>query len=56
MNRCDHCRAALTTEVDKVVAVSAVDVDLDTKQITVTGAELTAAVAGDVRIPATGCG
>jgi copper chaperone CopZ len=35
---CGHCRTAIATEVTKVAGVSAVDVDLDTKIVTVTGA------------------
>jgi len=34
---CGHCRAAITTEVTKVAGVSAVDVDLDAKTVTVNG-------------------
>lgn len=34
---CGHCRAAITTEVSKVAGVSEVDVDLDSKRVTVTG-------------------
>ena len=37
---CGHCRAAITTEVEQVPGVAAVDVDLDTKQVTVAGADL----------------
>ena len=37
---CDHCRAAVTAEVGKVAGVAAVDVDLDAKQVRVTGAAL----------------
>ena len=37
---CDHCRAAITLEVDKVAGVSSVDVDLDAKRVTVAGAGL----------------
>jgi copper chaperone CopZ len=32
---CGHCRTAITGEVTKVAGVSAVDVDLDTKTVTV---------------------
>jgi copper chaperone CopZ len=35
---CGHCRTAITGEVTKVAGVSAVDVDLDGKTVTVTGA------------------
>ncbi len=34
---CGHCRAAITAEVGAVPGVAAVDVDLDTKVVTVTG-------------------
>ena len=37
---CDHCRAAITTEVTDVDGVDAVDVDLDTKLVRVTGEHL----------------
>ena len=37
---CDHCRAAITTEAEKVAGVSSVDVDLDAKSVTVAGAGL----------------
>ena len=37
---CGHCRAAITSEVEKVHGVSAVEVDLDAKRVSVTGAEL----------------
>lgn len=37
---CGHCRAAITTEVEKVAGVTAVDVDLDAKRVTVAGEEL----------------
>jgi copper chaperone len=35
---CGHCRTAITGEVTKVAGVSAVDVDLTQKAVTVTGA------------------
>ena len=35
---CDHCRAAVTGEVAAVAGVTAVDVDLDTKLVRVSGA------------------
>jgi copper chaperone len=35
---CDHCTAAVTTEVTKVRGVRGVDVDLDTKLVQVHGA------------------
>lgn len=34
---CAHCRAAITEEVDGVEGVESVDVDLDTKLVTVRG-------------------
>jgi copper chaperone CopZ len=34
---CGHCRTAITGEVTEVAGVSAVDVDLDDKLVTVTG-------------------
>jgi copper chaperone CopZ len=34
---CGHCRTAITGEVAKVAGVSAVDVDLEDKLVTVTG-------------------
>jgi copper chaperone CopZ len=46
---CGHCRAAITTEVSAVPGVETIDVDLDTKLVTVNGrglnnAALTAAI------------
>ena len=37
---CGHCRAAITAEVQRVAGVDALEVDLDTKQVTVTGSSL----------------
>jgi copper chaperone len=34
---CGHCRAAITTEVEKVPGVASVEVDLDAKVVTVAG-------------------
>jgi copper chaperone len=34
---CDHCKAAVSQEVAKVAGVEAVDVDLDTKLVRVSG-------------------
>ena len=34
---CGHCKAAIETEVSKVAGVSSVDVDLETKRVTVSG-------------------
>jgi copper chaperone CopZ len=34
---CGHCRTAITGEVTQVAGVSAVDVDLEDKLVTVTG-------------------
>ena len=36
---CGHCKQAVTTEVGKLAGVSAVDVDLATKKVTVTSSE-----------------
>ena len=46
---CGHCRAAITSEVEKIAGVSSVEVDLDSKRVTVAGAELDeAAVRGAI--------
>jgi copper chaperone CopZ len=37
---CGHCRAAITSEVEKLAGVSSVDVDLDAQRVIVAGAEL----------------
>lgn len=37
---CDHCRAAVTAQVEKLGGVCAVEVDLDAKRVRVTGARL----------------
>ena len=37
---CDHCKAAVAREVEAVVGVERVDVDLDSKIVTVTGTQL----------------
>ena len=37
---CGHCKAAVTREVSAVAGVHSVDVDLDTKLVTVTGEHL----------------
>ena len=37
---CDHCRTAVTAEIEKVAGVSAIDVDLKTKRVRVSGSEL----------------
>ena len=34
---CDHCKHAVTTELQAVSGVAAVDVDLDTKLVSVSG-------------------
>jgi copper ion binding protein len=34
---CEHCRMAITEEVDKVEGVKSVDIDLDKKLVTVRG-------------------
>jgi len=41
---CGHCRSAITSEVTKVTGVERVDVDLETKQVTVIGPGLDDAV------------
>ncbi len=37
---CDHCRAAIAREVSTVAGVETVEVDLETKTVTVTGEPL----------------
>ena len=37
---CGHCEMAVKTEVGKVAGVQSVDVDLATKDVTVTGSDL----------------
>jgi len=37
---CGHCRAAVESEVGAVAGVAAVDVDLETKLVTVRGSDL----------------
>jgi copper chaperone len=37
---CEHCRAAVTAEVAAVAGVTAVDVDLDAKRVSVRGEPL----------------
>ena len=44
---CGHCRAAITAEVTKVAGVAAVDVDLVSKVVTVTGAGVADAAVRD---------
>ena len=44
---CGHCRTAITGEVSRVAGVSAVDVDLDTKTVTVNGAGFNDAAVRD---------
>jgi copper chaperone len=34
---CEHCRAAITPEVEKVAGVSVVGVDIDARRVSVTG-------------------
>jgi copper chaperone CopZ len=41
---CEHCRVAITGEVSQVAGVSAVEVDLAAKRVTVTGGYDDAAV------------
>ena len=44
---CGHCRTAITAEVTGVAGVSAVDVDLAGKNVTVTGAGVDDAAVRD---------
>ena len=37
---CEHCRSAITGEIGKLDGIDTVDVDLDTKLVTVTGVGL----------------
>jgi copper chaperone len=37
---CSHCKAAITEEVTNLAGVAAVDVDLDSKRVTVRGSAL----------------
>jgi copper chaperone len=37
---CGHCRTSVTTEVEKVAGVTAVDVDLESKRVSVAGEQL----------------
>ena len=37
---CEHCRSAITDEVSAVAGVESVDVDLEAKTVTVSGAPL----------------
>ena len=37
---CGHCKAAVTQELSALAGVHSVDVDLDTKLVTVTGEQL----------------
>jgi copper chaperone CopZ len=37
---CEHCRTAITGEVEKVTGVAAVEVDLEAKHVTVSGERL----------------
>jgi copper chaperone CopZ len=37
---CGHCRAAITTEVTAIDGVEAIDVDLDTKLVRISGENL----------------
>jgi copper ion binding protein len=44
---CEHCRTAISGEVGRVDGVSAVEVDLERKVVTVTGAGLDDAAVRD---------
>lgn len=46
---CGHCTKAVTDEVSKIDGVTAVDIDLDTKQVTVNA---TADIAWDALVAA----
>ena len=37
---CEHCRAAITAEVERVPGVTGVDVDLSGKRVSVAGTDL----------------
>jgi copper chaperone len=37
---CGHCKAAVTRELEAIAGVASVDVDLDSKLVTVTGSGL----------------
>lgn len=37
---CGHCRSAVTAEVEKLAGVTAVDVDLEAKRVSVAGEQL----------------
>jgi copper chaperone len=37
---CEHCRAAITEELQQVPGVRVVDVDLEVKRVSIQGAEL----------------
>ena len=49
---CGHCVAAITDEVTSVPGVSAVEVDLDTKIVSVTGTDLSDAAIRDAIVEA----
>lgn len=42
---CEHCVAAITSEVSTVEGVTAIDVDLDNKLVSVSGGERAAVIA-----------
>lgn len=37
---CNHCRTAITTEVEQVAGVTSVEVDLDARRVRVAGTDL----------------
>ena len=41
---CSHCERAVSSELEQAPGVASVDVDLETKRVTVRGAELNDAV------------
>jgi copper chaperone len=44
---CDHCRVAITGEVEQVAGVTSVDVDLEAKLVRVQGTQLDATAVVD---------
>jgi copper chaperone len=44
---CGHCRTAISSEVSKIAGVRAIDVDLERKVVTVTGAGFNEAAIRD---------
>jgi copper chaperone CopZ len=49
---CDHCKHAVSSELEQVSGVESVDVDLETKLVTIRGASLDdAALRGAIEEP-----